>query len=230
VYFTDPAIVRGATQERSKKSGRQRQVLLKIYSLPPLVAGQNIDSGGIVGPNHLSLTAYTSDFGGNPAMKAMGKERPVLFSQGAAGLRITRAPTRDPEGCDAYPSPSDGQRGSVVFVKRGKCDFQSKLVAAEEAGAVGVIVWSDTNEAINPVAGEIQSPDTIERLKDIVLVALTYSDGQKVSDMMGLAMDGDLWVAVEADEAHVAPSNTAEKGRQILYANGHALQNTVLLF
>lgn len=230
MYFTDPAIIRGTTQEHTKKPGRQRQVLLKIYSPQPLIVGQNVDLGAIIGPNHLSLTAYTSDFGGNPAKKAVGNERPVLFSQGAAGLRIARAPTRDPEGCETYPSPSDEQRGSVVFVKRGRCDFRTKLIAAEEAGAVGVIVWSDTNEPVNPVAGEGQSPDMIARLKDVVLVALTYSDGQKVSDMMGMTMDGDLRVAVEADEGHVAPSNTAEKGRQILYANGHALQNTVLLF
>lgn len=55
------------------------------------------------------------------------------------------APASDIEGC-AAPGPEAAPRGGVALVRRGTCTFVAKALNAQKAGAVGIIVASDSEE------------------------------------------------------------------------------------
>ncbi|GAA5343199.1 MAG: hypothetical protein canaca05_06980 [Anaerolineaceae bacterium] len=58
--------------------------------------------------------------------------KPVKFSGEDSGNDL---------GCDAYPE--DFFAGSIALIKRGTCTFSVKVLNAEDAGAVGVLIYTD---------------------------------------------------------------------------------------
>jgi subtilisin family serine protease len=82
----------------------------------------------------------------------------------------------DTNGCASQP---DGTyTGDIVLVKRGSCTFQVKAANAQNAGAVGVVIYNNTSGFINPtVAGAV----TIT----IPVVAILQSDGEALAAITG---------------------------------------------
>ena len=68
----------------------------------------------------------------------------------------TRAPLRDvgpisgdPLGCN--PIPAGSLRGDLALIKRGTCDFSTKVLNAQNSGAIGAIVYDpNTDNLITP--------------------------------------------------------------------------------
>ncbi len=67
----------------------------------------------------------------------------------------------DPEcGCGSYFNAEEVE-GKIALVERGECSFVSKVLKAEEAGAVGIIVTDD--DLHNDELYIIMQDDTTER-------------------------------------------------------------------
>jgi minor extracellular serine protease Vpr len=92
------------------------------------------------------------------SVKVNGQTVKALFSDGpqAAGpisgvLRDVAAAGGDPQGCGALPSGS--LAGAIALVQRGTCFFSDKINNAQNAGAVGVIVYQASGDAVTSPTG-----------------------------------------------------------------------------
>ncbi|MCD0486013.1 M28 family metallopeptidase [Streptacidiphilus sp. ASG 303] len=57
-------------------------------------------------------------------------------------------------GCDAADYAAGAFTGKVALIKRGGCTFAQKQAAAAGAGAVGAVVWNNTDGALNGTLGD----------------------------------------------------------------------------
>ncbi|HEX7079791.1 MAG TPA: S8 family serine peptidase [Gammaproteobacteria bacterium] len=85
--------------------------------------------------------------------------------------------TRD--ACEPLAN-ADDLAGEIALIERGGCDFEVKIARAEDAGAVGVIVYNTTGAPImmNGSRGSV----------DIPAVMIGTADGQRLADRL---VDGD---------------------------------------
>ncbi|KAJ3785091.1 alpha mannosidase-like protein [Lentinula aff. detonsa] len=142
-------------------------------------------------------------------------------------------------GCTPYQKSF---QGGILLARRGECTFLKKLVEARDAGAVGVLVISDEDNAINPTA----SSEDLEAAGDIsavAIVVLPRRAGQLVEQLLDTAQGiGQIMLSLEHEhqpgvdaEVNEGPQEgekqeeTENDPTRILYLNGHPLLNTRLL-
>ena len=82
--------------------------------------------------------------GGSGAPSSL-QAAPVLFGngprpQGAISGRIRTAESTGNDGFACDPLPAGSLAGVMVLVRRGNCDFEDKVLAAQAAGAMAVVV------------------------------------------------------------------------------------------
>lgn len=211
------------------------------------------------GKSHMSdlqsftAKAWTSSFGMDPRDAYLGSAQstdPESFASpnffGLRGSRLVYFPENG-HGCDPFLDRSARIDGSMVLVKRGECYFIDKLVNARYAGAIGAIVWQEEDEQLQPSA----EPEDFQRLGDIVeratLLVIGSNEAQQLGSMLKfedahagkvetwVRLD-DRWqedmdlVGVEGAWPPDQPTKTQPTVGRMLYVNGHALANTVLLF
>src|SRR5262249_35837717 len=98
----------------------------------------------VVTVNGSDLDAFTSGFGAATTPAGVtGALALVNDGVGATG-----------DGCE--PSPRNSLTGKIAFVDRGTCNFTDKVLNAQQAGAVAVVI-------ANNVAGSAFSPGGVER-------------------------------------------------------------------
>ena len=200
----------------------------------------------------LSARAWTSSFGLDPR-DAYSSTVQSTDPDSLASPKFTRQGSRlvhfteNGYGCDPFLDPSGRIEGSMVLVKRGECFFIDKLAHARQAGAAGAIVWHEDDENVQPSA----EPEDLQRLNGIIegamLLVIGSAEAQQIGSMLRFedAQAGkvEVWVRLDdrwqegMDLAGVEgawppdqPTKTQSTAGRMLYVNGHALVNTVLLF
>ena len=73
---------------------------------------------------------------------------------------IHLVPTRPPCGCGFIQNPEEVE-GRLALIERGECSFVSKVIRAQAAGAVGVIVTDEDHD--NDELFISMADDTTER-------------------------------------------------------------------
>ena len=204
------------------------------------------------GEQNLSAKAWTSSFGLDPRDAYLGSaqnttpESPPSPRFSRQGSRLVYFPENG-YGCDAFSDPSGRIEGSMVLVKRGECFFIDKLAHARQAGAAGAIVWQDEDEPLQPSA----EPEDFQRLSGVIegatLLAVGSNEAQRIGSLLKFegahAGKVEVWVrlddqwqedmdliGVEGVWPPDQPTKTQSTAGRMLYVNGHALANTVLLF
>ncbi|CAG8586677.1 13171_t:CDS:10 [Funneliformis mosseae] len=87
-----------------------------------------------------------------------------------------------PYGCEDYNTEETTLiDGNIVFVKRGVCTFVEKVLRAQEAGAKGIVIWSDDNYLFQPVSPEEHKDIWIF---EIPCVLITYENGVKLEKLL----------------------------------------------
>ncbi|KAK7061652.1 alpha-1,2-mannosidase [Favolaschia claudopus] len=175
-------------------------------------------------------TGYTALFGAELGVPAETGE-PELRIHNQNGVPVYR----DDEnifGCSRFDLPLND---SIIVVNRGECTFLHKLLMARGAGAVGVIVISNEDLALNPTADKHELEEAGD-LSDVGLIVLMPQEGQLLQDMLDsteerggqvvLQVDPERLSTVSPDVVH---ETEKEKMHKILYLNGHPLVNTRLL-
>jgi len=222
VYINDTTLL--SPSENLGKLHRQPTIRLRIFldTADPLE-----DRGGLDMDIH--VTAQTALFGadlsGSPASTTLfGHEGGVRIRKGESN-RI---------GCKDYEQDF---AGDAVLVWRGECTFLEKLIYARNAGASGVIVVSDDDEAVQPSA-TVKEIAAAGNLEGVALVLLPHSSGKDVAAMVegaGVsyghvlfsldrwALPSQGWTEEENDEEN------REDAMHVLYINDRALLNTRLL-
>lgn len=97
---------------------------------------------------------------------------PTPPSTGTVPLVRTGTTTTPNDGCNALAAGS--LTGQIALIRRGTCSFYVKSINAQNAGAVGVVLYNNTTGALSPtVAG---TPALT-----IPVVAITASDGLAIN-------------------------------------------------
>lgn len=194
----------------------------------------NILGYGELSTSELSVTGYTSFFGGDLSVTPQKSQGPLRFSHGD-GVPVIQDST-NLFGCEVY---NRSYQDSALLLYRGECTFLQKLLMARAAGAAGAIVINDDDMGINPTANaeELISAGDIS---DIAMVVITQQMGQQVEEMLTrveqrgvgrLMLDVDPERRSAVTDARNIPPKTEsdEKEGRVLYLNGHPLLNTRLL-
>ena len=177
---------------------------------------------------NVTVTAYTSTFGGDINIKAPESRLPMRFSH-PDGVRVTWE-VDNSYGCAPYGTRHEGV---AILASRGECSFLEKLARAREAGAAGVVVINYDDQSVNPSA----AADEVLRagdFSDVAIVVLSRADGKRVADLADSIGDGEGQLMVMVDTGTSEGVTTAQKesgetSSRILYLNGHPLLNTKLL-
>ncbi|MFE9333793.1 M28 family metallopeptidase [Streptomyces sp. NPDC006925] len=93
-------------------------------------------------------------------------------------------------GCEAGDYAQGAFDGRIALIKRGGCTFAQKQATAADAGAVGAVVYNNTDGALN---GTLGSPDAAR----IPTGGITLADGEALAEQ---AADGDVTVNLEVRE------------------------------
>ncbi|GAB2693168.1 M20/M25/M40 family metallo-hydrolase [Thalassiella azotivora] len=96
-------------------------------------------------------------------------------------------PGTNAEGCDAAAWEGSDPTGGIAVVSRGSCSFAQKAQVAEAAGAVGVVVYNNTEGML---FGTLGAPDVVS----IPVAGMTQADGQALA---AAAQAGDVEVTLE---------------------------------
>jgi Zn-dependent M28 family amino/carboxypeptidase len=70
---------------------------------------------------------------------------------------VAAVPVDDTTGCEADDYASDTFTGKIALIKRGGCTFAAKQAAAADAGAVGAIVYNNTEGALSGTLGDAEA-------------------------------------------------------------------------
>lgn len=103
---------------------------------------------------------------------------------GTYPMARTGTTTTTNDACAALPAGS--LTGKIVLIRRGTCTFFAKATVAQNAGAVGVVLYNNQQGTLNPtVAGT--PPITIP------VVAITAADGALINDRLALGPVNLTW-------------------------------------
>jgi len=135
--------------------------------------------------NTVSVTAPASLIGDYPVLiGSFGAQQMLPISGTAALIDDGTAPVTD--GCDPGASNISGK---IAFIDRGDCQFGTKALYAENAGAVAVIIC---NNATDPIIAPGPGDDGANVNVSVYMMA--YSDCETLK--VGLA-DGDIDVTLQ---------------------------------
>ncbi|CAG8712073.1 8379_t:CDS:10 [Rhizophagus irregularis] len=71
--------------------------------------------------------------------------------------------------------------GNIIFVKRGNCTFVDKVLKAQQAGAKGIVIWSNENYLFQPASAA--EKNDIWKF-EIPCVLITYENGVELSRIL----------------------------------------------
>ncbi|MBX3605507.1 MAG: M36 family metallopeptidase [Piscinibacter sp.] len=131
------------------------------------------------GPNAFVTTggadygAWSSTFGS--AVTLAGVAAPLAVYTDAGGISAT-------DGCEASVASLTGK---LAIVDRGNCNFTVKVVNAQRAGAVGVII-------VNNVPGNGFSPGGTDRKIKIPSAMVSQTDGSTLRNLAALSQGASL--------------------------------------
>ncbi|KZS97985.1 hypothetical protein SISNIDRAFT_405596 [Sistotremastrum niveocremeum HHB9708] len=228
VYIRDESVdfeAWGGTRADSNDQQERRRDVRLHFTFPTSETVSDYLANYQNGAHEITVTAFTSLFGGDPA---------PLYNTGSIlafrspNLRVVKDP-KNPLGCATY-RPGSIPLHSVVIVQRGDCAFVTKLRQATLAGAAGVIVISQQDHPLNP-SGDVHDDGT--DLQETALVVLPKTSGAQVLALLDFAerYELELLVSVEAEEATepVTQTNQKVENGQLLYLNGRPLVNLIVI-
>jgi len=131
------------------------------------------DAISIVSPASVAGTISMREASFTPALTSKSPVQQTLVYVTNAPGKASGSSTHD--GCSA-PTNAGSVKGKIALIVRGGCEFQVKIKNAENAGAVGVVVYNDSGAPIvmNGDAGVVHIP----------AVMISSTDGQRLVTQM----------------------------------------------
>src|SRR4051812_21522543 len=143
-------------------------------------------SGGApgVGEDVIGVASFDNIRTTNPAFTVSPGNPPGGFDQASAapiaprsGGPFTLARTGTPATVNDGCNPFTGVAGKVVLIRRGTCGFAVKATNAQNAGAVGLILYNNQAGRVTPT---VAGPTAIV----IPVVAITAADGATINNLI----------------------------------------------
>lgn len=203
--------------------GVSGKMQMYLWSAPGIVLGKflTVNNGSLAGSYYASNSQFAPPLPTTPIIANL-----VLVVDDNSGT------SEDPhDGCDVIINAAS-LSGNIAVVRRGSCDFASKALKVQEAGAIAMVVVNNTSG--DPIVMGGSGPDvTIPAIMiyqtdgEAIIAALQNGDvieGTLVDDGSGLDLnkrDGDLDNVIVAHEYGHGISTRLTGGR----FNSGCLQN-----
>ena len=129
-----------------------------------------------------TLPSFSISPGGNRVGYFTATGAPAPEVGDSFPLARTGTPSSTADGCTALPAGS--LAGQVALIRRGSCTFYVKAFNAQNAGAVGVILYNNTTGTLNPTG----SPAIT-----IPVVAITAADGAMINGLIAAGPATMAW-------------------------------------
>jgi hypothetical protein len=110
-------------------------------------------------------------------------------------LARTGTPQTVDDGCTVNKPAAGSLTGKIVLIRRGTCGFFEKSKNAEEAGAVGVILYNNVSGRISPTVAVPAAPDANSNRSPLTIpvVALSDVDGVALSNAIAAGQTDWTW-------------------------------------
>jgi minor extracellular serine protease Vpr len=147
------------------------------YAPSAITVGATTNSHSFFTSVHIEGAGVPANLASVPATQGDGPQLAAVFKASLTdGEKIGQ-----PYGCSPYPAGAF--LGAIVLIKRGNCSFVSKVLAAQEAGAVGVVI-TDTASNIQ----DLQMSGLANT--SIPAFAISYDDGQSIRSYLSSSSSG----------------------------------------
>jgi extracellular elastinolytic metalloproteinase len=143
--------------------GASGRMQMYLFSGPPLV---RVTAPASIADNYIATESSVSLH--NRLYKVGPVTGQVVYYNDPASGGATH------EACDSSIRPLDSLRGKIVYISRGTCPFTTKMRAAQNAGAIGVLM-------VNNVPGPPISFGTSDNGIIIPAVMVSQNDGARIA-------------------------------------------------
>lgn len=251
VFFNDSLLFgvpeQPAAKETVAKPTRAASVPIRFYTKSPRlpVAVPDVTEPTEIITSQFVVEASTGDFGLDldevrRGTTTLAKFQSALLLSGVPLVRFLD----NSLGCSPYSDPSGRIVGAMVYVERGDCTFVEKLAHARRAGALGVIVWHNSEENLRPSASEEDLTAVNKNVREGIILtipstAASFVVGRLILQemkpdqhevMVNLEKEWPEQYLDEDPSLRTAPTKTNTSPGRNLFINGHAMINTELLF
>jgi len=136
--------------------------------------------------SHISLPQFTVSPDNAPIGYSQASGSPAAPTSGSAEMARTGTPSSTADGCS--PLPAGSLAGKVALIRRGTCAFYDKAFNAQNAGAIGVVLYNNAPGRISPtVAG---TPAIT-----IPVVSVSDTEGVLINNRLALGPVTMTWAA-----------------------------------
>jgi uncharacterized protein (TIGR03437 family) len=161
---------------------------------PPAL--NSIDSPGTA-PSAITVGASTNAHVLFAAVELAGSSVPsnlqTLDAVAGDGVKLTVPLTAalidvsavDPTGLACSSLPAGSLTGAIAFIERGNCDFSTKIDDAQQAGAIGVLLYQDASHTNDPPFSALGAGNT-----GIPAMTIAYVDGVALKSYMASHSNG----------------------------------------
>ena len=171
-----------------------------IYSAGAPGVGKDVIGVASFDNSHTALSMFIVSPGDVPMGFVTAAAAPEPPAEGT--YPMARTGTKESEADAADPLPEGSLEGKVALIRRGAVSFHVKALNAQNAGAIGVVLYNNVPGMFSPtVAGE---PEIT-----IPVVAISDADGEFIDDLIAAAEDNGEEVEITwTDQTVVSPNPT----------------------
>ncbi|MBL8512122.1 MAG: M36 family metallopeptidase, partial [Betaproteobacteria bacterium] len=138
-------------------------------------------AGAVLIPPSLTRIAGTADFG------------PTNFNVSGNIVAVDDGVSPETNGCEPITNPV---AGAIALIDRGSCTFKSKVLNAQNAGAIGVIIVNNVAGGVNNMAND----ESISEAITIPVLMVTLADGDVIKpQLLAGVISGSLRRVVGVD-------------------------------
>ncbi len=157
-----------------------------VYGAGAPGVGQKVIGVASIDNSHVSLATFTVTPDDTQIGYGVAASAPAPPTAGMSPMRRTGTSTSTADACSALPAGS--LAGHVALIRRGTCSFHAKSLNAQNAGAIGVVLYNNVAGRFSPtVAGS--PPITIP------VVAISDTEGVLINNRLALGAVSMTWTA-----------------------------------
>ncbi len=147
-YPTAAAATRLVNQGVSVVCSAGNSGAIGLYASAAPAVGSKVISVASFDNNFLNQSAFTVSPDDHPIGYNMAGSSPLIPLSGTYPLVRTGTTSSAADGCSPFAPGS--LSGKVALIRRGSCSFYIKAFDAQQAGAVGVVLYNNVSADLNP--------------------------------------------------------------------------------
>jgi minor extracellular serine protease Vpr len=159
-----------------------------VYSAGAPGVGRNVIGVASYDNTHTEMRYFETNDGTKFGYLPASGGAPVPTT-GSAPMARTGTPSSTADACNVSPALGD-LTGKIALIRRGTCGFHEKSINAQNAGAIGVVLY---NNAFGLLTPNVQPPAAGAPVVQIPVVMLTNFAGQALNDKIAAAAVTLTW-------------------------------------